>query len=90
METSKLLQRQDALFKSQSSFFKLNVISTVGDFLHHQAISWDIKDRNDTEMIDNFVISYIICHFDCNYFGVKSIFSPIFFKTFASAGATTL
>lgn len=55
METCKFLQRQHALLKTQPSFLKLNVIAAVGDFFHHQAIGRDVKNRNNTEMIN---ISY--------------------------------
>lgn len=90
MKTCQFLQRQYALLKIQPCFLKLNMIATVSDFLHHQAIGWNVKDRNDTKMIDIVVISYITFHFNVQYFGVNSIFSPIFFNTFASAGATIL
>jgi hypothetical protein len=53
MEARKFLQRQNTLLERQSSLLELDVIPTVGDFLHHQAIGGNVEHRNDAKTIDN-------------------------------------
>lgn len=49
METGKFLQSQDTLLEIQAGLFKLNVISTVGNFLKHDSIGRNIEERDDSE-----------------------------------------
>lgn len=49
METGELLQCQHALLETQSGFLELNVISSIGDFLKHQAVGRHVEHRDESE-----------------------------------------
>lgn len=51
MEASQLLQSQNALLEIQSSLLKLDVVATVGDFFKDDAVSWNIEDIDDAEIL---------------------------------------
>lgn len=66
MEASDFLQSQHALLEVQARLFELDVISAIGDFFHHEPVSWQVEHRNDAGMVPISLINYIREELNCS------------------------